>query len=76
MQPGYAARGDGEPAGMQFGIAAGQVDRVGIRVGRLVGQWRKERQFGTGTPPAIEHRRIGEDKRIIAGNRDPLSERR
>ena len=35
-QPGEKALGAGDAARMKLGIAARQVDRVGLRIGRLV----------------------------------------
>ena len=76
LQPRTEAPGRGEPCGMQLGVAARQVDGVGSRVGHLVGEWREQRQLGALATPALQHRRVREEERVIARDGDPLTERR
>ncbi len=65
----------GEPAGVQLGIAARQIDRVRAGVRWLIGEWRERQDLGAGDPPALERRGVGEGEREIARDRDPLAER-
>ncbi len=66
----------GQPAGMEFRVAAGEKDGVGMAVGRLVGEGREEADCGAGPPPALKHMGIGEPEGHIAGDRDGLAEGR
>src|SRR5205807_949372 len=65
-----------EPAGMQFGVPAREVYGVGGRVGKLVGERREKRQLGAVLAPALQNRRVEEDKGVVARDGDPRSERR
>ena len=66
----------GEAPGLQLRIAAGEVDGLGGRVRRLVGQRREEAQLGAGRAPGLQQRRIGEGEGRVPGNRDALAEGR
>ena len=65
----------GKPPGVQFRIAARQEDGIGLRVWRLIGQRREERQAGSRPLPAIQQVRIGKGKGPVAGDGDGLAER-
>ena len=55
-----------EPVRPKLWIAARQVDRIRGRAGRFVREWRKEREFGALTPPALEERRISKTECHVA----------
>ena len=76
VHAGAKSGGGGEPAGMELGIAAGQEDGVGGGVGRFVGKRREGQKFGPGGAPVAEHVVIGEAEGGVAGDGDPLAERR
>ena len=61
---------------MKLGIAARQIDRIGIGRRRLVGERRERQNLGASGAPALEQRRIGEGEGGIARHRDALAERR
>ena len=60
--------------GMELRIAARQEDRVAD--GRLVGERREERDFGSGPPPAGQHMVVGKREGLVARDRDALARRR
>ena len=75
VQAGAEAFGRGEPAGVQFGIAAGQVDGIG-RAAAARRRAAKRRTFGALAAPAVEHGGVGEEERLVARDGDARAERR
>ena len=73
-QPGQETGVVGQTARVQFRVAAGKVHRVGIRRRGLVGERRKERDFGSGVTPAVKYMRVAERESPVAGDRDLLAE--
>ena len=61
---------------MQLGVAARQVDRVGVGIGRLVGQRRERAQLDALAAPALEDGGVGEGEGAVVGHGDALAERR
>ena len=56
---------------MQFGVAAGQIDQIGLG-DRIIGEGGEKADLGPGLPPTGQQVRIGESEGCITGNRDPL----
>jgi hypothetical protein len=69
-QAGHESLRRCEPIRPKLGVAARQVDGIGMGAGRLVCERREEREFGTLTPPAFEHGVIDEAERLVAGYRN------
>ena len=63
-------------AGMQLGIAAGQVDRVGIAGGASSASGENGSDLGARRAPAIQQMRIGKGEGGIPRDGDALAERR
>ena len=61
---------------MQFGIAARQVDRIGIHCRRLVGKRRKQRDISARHAPAGQQMLVAKGIGHIAGHSDSLPQRR
>ena len=75
-QPLEKAGVSGQPSGMEFGIAAGEIHGVGGGGGRFAGQRRERQDFGARRPPRLQQPRVGEGESDVAGHRDPLPRRR
>ena len=71
-QGGAEPRGGGQFASVQFGIAAGQPDEIGIGVGRFIGEGREGQDLGPGGVPAFQQVRIGKAEGGVAGDGDAL----
>ncbi len=68
--------GIGKPRRMKLRIAARQIDGIGVRRRRLVGERREEGQARPLCPPARKQVLIAESESLVAGDGDPLPERR
>src|SRR5690606_38547719 len=68
--------GIGKGPRVQLRIAARQVDGVGSRLGRLVGEWREEGEAGACRLPARQQVLVEEGEGGVAGDGDMLAERR
>ncbi len=64
----------GDFAGMEFRIAAGQKNSLGLRVWRLVLKRRKEFYFSTLVAPVLKKVRIDKCEGLIAGHRNGLAQ--
>ncbi len=63
-------------AAMQLRIAAGQPDRIGRGIGRLVSERRERHDLGAAGAPVPQEVRIDEGERRVRGERDALAGRR
>ncbi len=75
-QAGQERGRGGDPAAVQFGVAARQPAGVAIVGGRLVGERGKEAAFRPGPAPARQHVWVQERESRVARDRDPPSGRR
>ena len=72
----FEARGVGDGFAVQFGIAAGEENRVGIFIGRFIPQGRKKAQRCACSVPASEQVGINKGEGCIVGDGDSLAEGR
>ena len=75
-EPGHEAPVGREPCAVKLGIAARQIDRVGVLTRSFVAKRGERPDLGAGGAPAVEHRRIGEGEGDIGGDGDARGEQR